>query len=224
MPPKPRALADSSNQPLAPLPWPGTQGPNDRRNGLNQGGGGSGPATAPAVPTNLVATVVGASALLTWTVPADGGSPITGYRITTSPLTQTRIAPPGASFTFSTDFDPLVPYTFFVIAQNAVGDSPVASSNPVTPNTIPAPAAPVAVAGGPGEIIVTITPPSPLGDVTDYIADIGDGSGDYVPITDIPITLEGVAPGDRRVFATFANLTTGAHGNLSPASNTVTVT
>ena len=42
--------------------------------------------TAPAAPTSVVATAGAAQAVVTWTAPtSDGGSPITGYRVTSTP-------------------------------------------------------------------------------------------------------------------------------------------
>ncbi len=45
---------------------------------------GPAPATAPAAPTGVTAAKGNAQATITWTPPADGGSPITSYTVTSS--------------------------------------------------------------------------------------------------------------------------------------------
>ena len=91
--------------------------------------------TAPGMPMNVSALAGDASAWVSWTIPIDdGGSPITGYTVTSSP--GGREASVGAAETSATvsGLTNGVTYTFTVVATNAVGDSlPSEPSNPVTP-------------------------------------------------------------------------------------------
>ena len=104
---------------------------------------GSGAATAPGTPTNVAATAGNASAGLTWSAPADGGSPVTAYTVTPytdgvagTPTVVTG-TPPAASATL-TGLSNAVPYTFTVSATNAVGTGPVSQpSNTAVPDPVP---------------------------------------------------------------------------------------
>ena len=106
-------------------------------------GAGTGAATAPGAPTSVAATAGSGSATLTWTAPADGGSPITSYTITPyadgvagTPTVLTG-TPPASGATLSGLTD-AVPYTFTVTAANAIGAGPASqSSNTVVPDPVP---------------------------------------------------------------------------------------
>jgi len=90
-------------------------------------------ATVPSAPTIGTATGGNASASVTFTAPSsDGGSPITGYRVTSTPsgITATGSASPITITGLANGTS----YTFTVAAQNAVGYSAEsAASNSVTP-------------------------------------------------------------------------------------------
>jgi hypothetical protein len=90
-------------------------------------------ATVPSAPTIGTATGGNAQAVVTFTAPtSDGGSPVTGYRVTSTPsgITATGSASP-ITITGLTNG---TSYTFTVAAQNAVGYGPEsAASNSVTP-------------------------------------------------------------------------------------------
>ena len=78
--------------------------------------------TAPAAPTNVVATAGDASATVSWTAPSNGGSPITSYTVTpyvmSTPLAAIMLsAPNGAS---STTPSPVV--AAVLRKSSAVGD------------------------------------------------------------------------------------------------------
>jgi hypothetical protein len=96
------------------------------------------------VPLNLAATAGNGSAALTWTAPAaNGGSAITGYRVTTTgaaapaPVTVTGTS---ATITGLTNGSS---YTFTVAAVNGAGTGPVAGPTAgVTPRAPTAPVAP----------------------------------------------------------------------------------
>jgi outer membrane protein assembly factor BamB len=96
--------------------------------------------TAPGAPTGLSATAGNASAGVSWTAPANGGSPITAYTVTPyvggvaqSP-TQVTGNPPATSTTVG-GLTNGTAYTFTVTATNTVGTGPPSSpSNSVTPS------------------------------------------------------------------------------------------
>jgi hypothetical protein len=106
------------------------------------------PVTVPGAPTIGSAVAGNAQAEVSFTAPStDGGSPITGYTVTSNP----------GGFTGTGSVSPInvtgltngTSYTFTVVATNAVGNSAAsAASNAVTPVTVPgAPTIGSAVAG-----------------------------------------------------------------------------
>jgi hypothetical protein len=86
------------------------------------------PATAPAAPDLSAETASGAKGVrLAWTVPADGGSPITEYRVFREKSGSfVRVATVGASTTTWRDRNTKrgVTYTYVVRAVNAMGPGP----------------------------------------------------------------------------------------------------
>jgi hypothetical protein len=106
-------------------------------------GGTSAPAVAPAVrpgtpepPTGVQGSPGDSSVTVRWSAPAaDGGSPVTGYVVSTAPGGRTCIAVlPTCLVTSLTNN---TAYTFTVVANNAVGHSvPSAPGPQITPTTI----------------------------------------------------------------------------------------
>jgi len=97
------------------------------------------PATVPAAPTAVVATVTALTVVsLAFTPGADGGSPITGYTAVASPsviLTPEAPTDVTSPVSFSANFNPGIAYTFTLRAVNAIGNGALsAASAPVTPN------------------------------------------------------------------------------------------
>jgi hypothetical protein len=96
-------------------------------------------ATAPAAPTGVTAGAGDSSAIVSWTAPSDGGSPITSYTVTpyigsTAQTAKTVSGSPPATSTTVTGLTNGTAYTFKVTATNAVGTGPAsAASSAVTP-------------------------------------------------------------------------------------------
>lgn len=105
------------------------------------------PPTKPGAPTNVTATAGDAEVSVTWTVPiSDGGSPITSYRITPTPVEWWMFSrQPEAIMVPGDQTSGTVPglingvaYTFKVEAFNDVGFGPASSPTAaVTPSTVP---------------------------------------------------------------------------------------
>ena len=96
------------------------------------------PAAAPSAPGNVAASAATKQALLSWSEPSsNGGSPITGYRITpyVGAAAQTPVeASPSASSTIVKGLTNGTAYTFTVTAINAAGGGTPSSPTPaVTP-------------------------------------------------------------------------------------------
>ena len=198
----------------------------------------TGPATAPAAPTNVTATGGAASAQVSWTAPSDGGSAITRYTVTpyigTNAQTPTTVSgsPPGTSTTI-TGLTNGTAYTFTVSATNAVGTGPASvASNAVTPTAPTAPAAPASVSATAGNASAQVswTAPSNGGSpitsytVTPYIGTIAQTPttvGGSPPAT--TATVSGLTNGTAYTFTVSATNAVGT-GPASTASNTVTPT
>jgi len=120
----------TSNQPLTPDPWPGTQ-PTDieRLNGVK-------PSTLPLAPINPLTTVVNTSRVkVSWVKNAAGSRPL-GYNVYSTPAS--AIVPASANATevlVNFAFVLGTAYTFHIVAQNAAGDSTPADAGAKTPNS-----------------------------------------------------------------------------------------
>jgi hypothetical protein len=97
------------------------------------------PPTVPGPPTGVSAQPGNASALVSWTAPANGGSPITSYTVTadagSTAVTSVSVTgnPPATSTTVA-NLTSGTPYTFIVTATNGVGTGPPSGPSPaVTP-------------------------------------------------------------------------------------------
>jgi hypothetical protein len=106
--------------------------------------------TAPGAPTNVVATAGNASAIVAFTAPAsNGGSVITGYTVTSSPG---GISATGPSSPINvTGLTNTTPYTFRVVATNAIGNSEAS-----TASTAVTPVIPLTAPDAPTSVVVTV--------------------------------------------------------------------
>ena len=132
-------------------------------------------AAAPNVPTapgSVTATPGIASANLSWTAPSsDGGSPITGYLVTTFPATASAVVTVTGTTASVAGLANGATYTFSVAASNVNGTGPAALSGPVTTFNVPgAPTNVVAVAGNQSASLTWAVPTSTGGtSITGYI-------------------------------------------------------
>ncbi len=181
-------------------------------------------ATLPGAPTIGTAAVVGQTqtANVTFSAPAsNGGSPITRYDVTSSPggLTNFGASSPitVAGLTYG------VAYTFAVTATNIAGTGVAsATSNSVTPATVPSAPTIGAATAGNGMASVTFTAPASNGGsaILTYTA-TSTPSGITATGTTSPLVLTGLTNGTAYTFTVLANNVLGA-GALSAASNSVT--
>lgn len=181
-------------------------------------------AGVPQAPTALVASsALGQSVSIAFTAPTNnGGSPITGYTVTSTPggITATGTVSPIVINGLTNG----TAYTFTIVATNAQGNSVAsAASNSVTPQA----SAPVAPAIGAATISgttasVAFTAPANNGGsaITSYTVTSTPG-GITATGTASPISVPGLNPG---VAYTFTVTTTNSAGTsvASAASNTVT--
>ena len=133
-------------------------------------------ATVPGAPTGVTGISRDGAVALTWTPPADGGSPINAYRVTpyVNGVAQTpRVTDyPVTSYTV-TGLTNNTAYTFRVAAINGAGTGPnSAASASVTPRIATVPGRPTAVTGTPRDSSIDLrwTAPSSDGgtDITGY--------------------------------------------------------
>ncbi len=114
------------------------------------------PATHPDKPTSVVATLTGDhSASVNWSEPANGGSVITKYTVTSAPggITATVTGSPPATSTSVSGLSSGTTYTFTVTATNAMGTSDASDqSNSVT---TPTPTPQVIPLGAPTNVTAT---------------------------------------------------------------------
>jgi len=179
------------------------------------------PATLPGAPTIGAATAGDTTASVTFTAPAsDGGSPITGYTVTsapggitvaglTSPLTVTGLTNGTA-------------YTFTVAATNAIGVGPASTaSNSVTPSGLPT--APTTVTATPGNTQATVTFSGENANgspITSYTVTSTPGNLTATGATS-PLTVTGLTNGTAYTFTVTATNALGTSA-ASVISNSVT--
>ncbi|HEY3924873.1 MAG TPA: fibronectin type III domain-containing protein [Acidothermaceae bacterium] len=207
------------------LHWNGTTGSNHQS--LIAFSFAQGSPTAPDAPTNVTASPGNASASVSWTAPSDGGSPITGYTVTSDPAGGT-VAFTGTTSALVTGLSNGVGYTFTVTATNAVDTSdPSDPSNSVVPQAPTAPDAPTNVTASPGNASASVVWTAPASNggspITSYTV-VPDPAGGTVAFTGTTSALvTGLTNG---VGYTFTVTATNAVDTSDPSdpSNPVTPT
>jgi uncharacterized repeat protein (TIGR02543 family) len=184
------------------------------------------PKAVASAPTGVTAVAGNGQATITFTAPADnGGSAITGYRVTSTPGDIVKTTDNDATTVVVTGLTNGMSYTFTVEALNAAGYGVVSTaSEPVTPKTVPdAPTGVTAVAGN-GEVTITFTAPSDNGGSAISGYRVTSTPGNIVKTTDTDATtvvVTGLTNGTSYTFTVEA-LNAAGYGSASSASEAVT--
>ena len=176
--------------------------------------------TAPQPPTITTVTRGNAQVSVAFTPPSNyGGSPITGYTVTSSGgQTVTGTSSP----IIVTGLTNGTAYTFTVKATNVVGDSPAsAPSSSVTPVTTPSAPSISSVTRGNTQVAVAFTIPASNGGsvITSYR--VTSSGGQTVTGTSSPLTVTGLTNGTAYTFTVKA---TNAIGDSSSSTISSSVT
>ena len=179
-------------------------------------------AGVPGAPTGVSAVAGNASAVVSWTAPAnDGGSPITNYTATSSPGGLT-CSGPSSPCTVS-GLTNGTPYTFTVTATNSTGTGSASSpSAQVTPATVPGAPTGVSAVAGNGSAAVSWTAPASNGGstITGYTVTSSPG-GFTCSSASSPCTVSGLTNGTSYTFTVKATNAKGS-GTASAPSSAVT--
>jgi uncharacterized repeat protein (TIGR01451 family) len=191
----------------------------------------AGPATAPAAPVLSLEAVGDASVALQWTVPSNGGSPITTYQVYRNAVFIATNA--DTTFTDTGGLANGTSYTYTVTAVNAVGEGPVSNqlvATPSPPQAATQPDAPTNVLASSGNATAQVTWLAPYdggSPITSYRVTpfIGTTAQAFVTVTGNPPTttanLTGLTNGTAYTFKVTAINALGS-SVFSASSNTVT--
>ena len=179
--------------------------------------------TAPGVPTGVTVVPGNKQAVVSWTPPATGGSPITGYTVTVTPGNTTVTS--SSTLTTITGLTDGTLYTFAVTATNVVGVSQSAS---VTATTWKVPGVPTGVTVAPGnkQAAVSWTAPSTGGTpITGYTVTVTEGGTTVTSKTTstTSTTITGLTDGTLYTFAVTATNAVGVSQSVSGTGTTWTV-
>ncbi len=177
------------------------------------------PSTVPGAPTDVAATAGNAQATVSWTAPSsDGGAPITGYAVTSTPGGRTCTV--NALTCTVTGLVNGTAYTFTVTATSSRGTGAASQpSTAVTPSTVPGQPRDVRSTGGDQQATVIWTAPASDGGspITSYVVtavDRTDASrgGQTCTWTSGPLTctVVGLTNGDVYAFTVVARNANGA--------------
>lgn len=164
--------------------------------------------TTPSTPTALSATSAAASAVLTWTAPADGGAAITGYTVTASPGGATCTAT--TTTCTVTGLTNGTAYSFTVTATNSLGTSSPSSSASTTPYGTPDVVGNLQQGGRDGRVELTWEAPTNTGGkpITSYSVWYSiSPQTNYTKVTtnDLAYTINGLTNGTTYRILVFAN-------------------
>ena len=166
--------------------------------------------TVPSPPGGVTAKAGIGLALVSFSVPNDGGSAITGYTVTSNPGGKTVT---GTTSPINvTGLTNGTAYTFTVKATNTKGDSAASPpSSPVTPAAIaPGPPSSVTAKAGNTQAIVSFSPPTNDGGstITKYTVTSTPGNKTTTGSSS-PITVTGLTNGTEYTFSVVASNTAG---------------
>jgi uncharacterized repeat protein (TIGR02543 family) len=160
------------------------------------------PTSVTAIAGDETATV---SAAGNWnTIAGSGGESVTAIIFTTMDGLHTCTATLPATSCTMTGLTNGTAYSFTAVAQNAIGNSPSASSAPVTPAGIPS--APTSVTAVAGDHSATVSFSGALGDgsaITGYVVKVSP-TGDTFTVTSSPATITGLSNGATYTFTVAA--------------------
>jgi Fibronectin type III domain len=188
-------------------------------------------ATPPGAPTGVNGAPLDHAVAVSWTAPAsDGGSPITGYRIT--PYIGATAQAPVLTGSNATNFTVAglvngTTYTFTVAAVNAAGNGPdSAASGPVTPQPAPPPGPPTGVTATAADASANLSWSAPASDggsaiigyrITPYIGGVAQ-----TPIntgsTATTRTITGLTNGTTYTFTVAATNGSGTGAESAPST------
>ena len=175
----------------------------------------------PRAPTDVVASAGDTSATVSFAPPtSDGGSPVTGYTVTTVPGDVRTDC--SASPCLIKGLANGTAYRFAVSATNALGTGePSAATDPVTPSTLPGAPRDVQVVATDSSAKVFFTAPADDGGapVTDYVVRV-EPTGDEFSCTESPCLVTGLDNGTTYALTVRAVNVSGR----SPATDPVDVT
>ena len=200
------------------------------------------PATVPGAPSSPTAVRGDHAATVSFSAPASGGAPVTGYTVTTTDLTtNTVLSPPLRNTTSPITVGGLTNgdrYSFTATATNRVGSGAASNaSNEVTPAGVPGVPTSLSVERGDGSVVVSFGAPSSNGsavsgytvvassapcatsiDCADVVARAAVLGAHVATGTSSPITIDGLENGQRYYFTVWASNAAGAGSIVSSSS------
>ena len=177
------------------------------------------PAGVPDAPTDVDATRLPSSALVTFTAPVDShGAPVTSYTVTSDPdgITQVCTSSPCMVSGLSNG----TAYTFTVQATNAAGSSVAsAASSAVTPATVPGAPTNVNALASSGQAEISFDVPSDDGGnaITSYTV-VSSPGNIAVTCAASPCVVPGLTNGTDYTFSVYASNDVGASANATPST------
>ena len=154
----------------------------------------SSPGTPPAP---AIVSVGNKQVVLSWAAPSANGSPITGYTVTTSPATGTTNCPSSPCTVRGLANAQPRPYTFRIVAINAIGTSEQSQASPgATPDRVPDQIANLTLTPKDQQLVASWTPPTgDFSPITRYQIDIQPGKVQTINASQVPYPLTGLTNG-----------------------------